>query len=677
MAVLLITFFYSTNSYTQTEESLQTYKEELEKKKQEMKSRGLISEQEVESYPIKDVFVESTKDEQTKITAVSEYEVDAGEDQYICSGSSVTLNGDATVEYQPGGTIYEANNASHFSEWTAFYSPGNLGNPWSYTNSNNAGGNSPEIRYYWVNTPSGPIQDTYIRSPEIDLGMGTSNLELSFKHYLSHYASGYNYSISVELSTDGNNWNSVYSVSPVQSSIPAQTINININEYDGTESLYIRYRLTGNDWGIFYWYIDDIKITGTEVDPPVYTWEADGDSENPVPNNILNPTVSPTETTTYTLTVEYDDEIISDSVTIYVAECLDNVEICPFESVSLNDLLPSGIDSNSGTWYEDENGSPNTNNVVNTPEAVNPGTYWFFYNGEYWKQIVLADFSEECLECTEDEWEYEYYQSEFSNQFNAENNIYAILDFYKIGRDFRVLIDNINTVVNPASYLTPNFSFIPTPGGGNVRFFDSATWDGEDIDLIVDLEGAANQPILRIIFGPNGLEGFYGSRVSAGDPDYELEPLELFNGASFNSNINWNDSGNQEIKIQKTGSAGPVEYSFKTLNIIECPDPCIEDLSLSVSEEMICEGDSFQLIAQFDAEDLDEEDLEFAWTGPNDFVSTEQNPNILDASLQDGGEYQLIITAGEDCEVLETLQVDVLKCHAFINPHIRQHTQKP
>jgi hypothetical protein len=84
---------------------------------------------------------------------------------------------------------------------------------------------------------------------------------------VNHYGGGYSYSLYVETSPDGSTWTSQVSYTPT-ANILANMVSIPINTLAGT-SFYVRFRFTGQTYGINYWYVDDINITGNS---PSITW---------------------------------------------------------------------------------------------------------------------------------------------------------------------------------------------------------------------------------------------------------------------------------------------------------------------------------------------------------------------------------------------------------------------
>src|SRR5690606_17230512 len=76
----------------------------------------------------------------------------------------------------------------------------------------------------------------------------------------------------VETSLNGGPWVVQHQVNPVTNNISPETRNINLSALAGN-TLQIRFRLTGNPFGLHYWYIDNVEISieGSPI-PPVIIW---------------------------------------------------------------------------------------------------------------------------------------------------------------------------------------------------------------------------------------------------------------------------------------------------------------------------------------------------------------------------------------------------------------------
>ena len=83
------------------------------------------------------------------------------------------------------------------------------------------------------------------------------------------------------------------------------------------------------------------------------------------------------------------------------------------------------------------------------------------------------------------------------------------------------------------------------------------------------------------------------------------------------------------------------DISFGTLD----PFPLVVDVAASD----VCEGDTLFLYSN---SDYGLEPIQYSWTGPNGWTSSEENPVIPNVSLTDAGQYKLEATDGYGCEIL-------------------------
>lgn len=145
---------------------------------------------------------------------------------------------------------------------------------WQISNTTNAGGTANEAMLYW--DASFDNGTWTLTSPQIDI-TGNTNLQLDYRHQLDHWSATYVYSVFVETSTDNTNWTVRNSVNNVSADIPATTMNHDISSHDGSTSLYVRFRFTGESFGILDWNIDDVLISadGTPTTPQI-TWSPAG-----------------------------------------------------------------------------------------------------------------------------------------------------------------------------------------------------------------------------------------------------------------------------------------------------------------------------------------------------------------------------------------------------------------
>jgi hypothetical protein len=121
---------------------------------------------------------------------------------------------------------------------------------WYTTYSNNAGGVAPELEfnYYPVFTGTsrcytGPIDTSAYPA-----------LQLSFKQYVNHFATPY--TLMVQTSTNGVDWNTVYT----QDGGPYGPATTTVGLTGGSPTLQVAFVFSGYSYNINYWFIDDVQI---------------------------------------------------------------------------------------------------------------------------------------------------------------------------------------------------------------------------------------------------------------------------------------------------------------------------------------------------------------------------------------------------------------------------------
>ena len=159
----------------------------------------------------------------------------------------------------------------------------------------------------------------------------------------------------------------------------------------------------------------------------------------------------------------------------------------------------------------------------------------------------------------------------------------------------------------------------------------------------MSLNSAGNDAVLQ--FEVNGVLVGTQARLSPGVSN------NTNNGwIRFYSNPLWNSgsvSGPITIRIRNVEPAaggndfGLDDISFGTLD----PFPLVVDVAASD----VCEGDTLFLYSN---SDYGLEPIEYLWTGPNGWTSSEENPVIPNISLSDAGQYKLEATDGYGCEIL-------------------------
>lgn len=130
---------------------------------------------------------------------------------------------------------------------------------WKTSNSNYAGGTAPELWFYWY-----PYTTDTARCYTDPLNtVGYTNMNLKFKMYVSHFSGSY--TLAVETSTDGTNWNTVWSM--LGQNVPATDMTIPLTSANGLGSPTFRISFTfiGNFYNINWWAIDNIELKAPSI----------------------------------------------------------------------------------------------------------------------------------------------------------------------------------------------------------------------------------------------------------------------------------------------------------------------------------------------------------------------------------------------------------------------------
>lgn len=122
--------------------------------------------------------------------------------------------------------------------------------------------------------------------------------------------------------------------------------------------------------------------------------------------------------------------------------------------------------------------------------------------------------------------------------------------------DIYELDNSFNMLINGTLLAQQEIEFQSSAGATqNIRFADGTKWEADGIPGVWDIKGdkAKNMPVIRVNIFYTGKVTMYASKVSADDPNYKLEVLELYNGNKFN-NITYYIAGNDENEITVTQS---------------------------------------------------------------------------------------------------------------------------
>jgi hypothetical protein len=230
----------------------------------------------------------------------------------ICAGGSVNLTSSATSNSNTTTTLLNQDFNSTPTGWTTTNTSngGTTGNAawslrangYSYTYGSDPAvifNSNDNSQFYLTNSASQGSANTKttLQSPAFST-VGLSAASLSFYQYFRAYSGT---SAIVEISTNGTSWTALATYTTDKGNIsPFVQETINLSSYLNQASVSIRFRYDGG-WG-WYWAVDNVSITGTLSTPPSasYAWTS---SPGAFTSSTQNPTgVSPSATTTYTVT---------------------------------------------------------------------------------------------------------------------------------------------------------------------------------------------------------------------------------------------------------------------------------------------------------------------------------------------------------------------------------------
>jgi hypothetical protein len=146
------------------------------------------------------------------------------------------------------------------------WSEDNVYRGWEKSNTNYAGGTSPEARLLWYY--AGYFQDTPLISPSVNTE-GEDKLELIFKSRIDHYSQSFMATVEARSDpmdswTDYTPW-----PNPVNGDIPAAEYIVDITPEIGIDT-QVRFNFFGYYWYLDYWYIDDVKFISYTCGEQIY-----------------------------------------------------------------------------------------------------------------------------------------------------------------------------------------------------------------------------------------------------------------------------------------------------------------------------------------------------------------------------------------------------------------------
>ncbi len=201
------------------------------------------------------------------------------------------------------------------------------------SNTANAGGAAYEMKFTG-NSQSTSLTDRLYAGP-INTS-GYTSLTLSWKNFLDHYSSTYAYAVAVETSSDGINWNpTTWITNPVTADQLASTQTLSINTADvGSSTFYVSFKMSGLTFGAYYWYIDDVLLTGSATSTiswsPTASLFTDAAATIPYTGNPTTVYAQTASTQTYTATATGTNGCTTSSDVTVTVSCALPVTITRF-----------------------------------------------------------------------------------------------------------------------------------------------------------------------------------------------------------------------------------------------------------------------------------------------------------------------------------------------------------
>ncbi len=268
----------------------------------------------------------------------------------ICPGATVNLTS------TPGAAPYSYSQAfpttSAPAGWTTIIGSGD---DITFPATASAGGTAGELRFKGNTATANNVTSIAYYGPINSTGMSSVNLQ--WKNFVDHYSSSYNYNVSVVTSTDMTNWHATsWGTSPVTGNIAVGPQSTTINNADvGSSTLYIAFKVSGFTFGMDYWYIDDVAISGAVN--YTYSWAS---SPAGFTSAVQNPTgVTPASGTSYTVSVTNGAGCTVSSSTAAITmntATPANVATATGATLAAGDYLWNGYTgtawSTAGNWYE-------------------------------------------------------------------------------------------------------------------------------------------------------------------------------------------------------------------------------------------------------------------------------------------------------------------------------------
>ena len=226
------------------------------------------------------------------------------------------------------------------------------------------------------------------------------------------------------------------------------------------------------------------------------------------------------------------------------------------------------------------------------------------------------------------------------------------------------------TAANSTSII---YSVIPVTAGVINSTTGVMNWDADYIGQVTitatssGLCGTTSADLLVTISPSTGLTLFIAGATSvcqdSGDETYSataanstsiiysvLPPTAgVINSSTGLMNWNADFSGTATITATSTGLCGETSAD-RLVNVTPTP------IAAATGNSPVCEGHPISLAAQTVVGGI------YSWTGPNGYSSSDQNPEILSASITDAGTYTLSVSVNGCSSVPSSVIIEVTNC---------------
>jgi hypothetical protein len=182
----------------------------------------------------------------------------ASKDGYLPGSAAHTV---MQVENKALETTIYAGNVLAMADFEGDFPPvgwtieGDQFENWLQSETNDAGGSKPELRFSW--TPEFIGYSDFI-SPFFDIS-GVSNANLMLKNYVNTYSDA-GYTLQIMISTDGTNWETIWELLD-PADVAAEQLLFELDDsYLAAGQVQVKFRFDGNSFEINGWNIDDVWI---------------------------------------------------------------------------------------------------------------------------------------------------------------------------------------------------------------------------------------------------------------------------------------------------------------------------------------------------------------------------------------------------------------------------------